>query len=513
VDSESFSLNGFSWQKPIKELQSRNSGSSTSFRSDLFPLSSEKPTREHSLGLNPLRHTNIVEPVDPAFFNTFSRTGNGVRAFRTDNRGSTRYNNSADTNYRHPRSRKSNSSDYEPEIFQSWSTGHTDEYGPPNPNTSYTTWPKHDSSTLSDDNRPIPPYDRSLPFFQNSTPRASSKKNEFHSEASSSDYRFPNSKTGIPYDELRRRPQSLEGHQSNNNTTYNSTRVQPYDQHHLPQAQSALIYRSSSEDHYLMEKRKSPSNKSNRHDINTYREPYSSDADDLHSPQSYSSNFNAQMPQVMPQMLTQDQGSPKDDLFESVFERDSETNFSRPHHNSSSHPSGRLGRPMMVKRNTSNQNEQAETKKDTKLIKRPGLNRENSLIARKLREEQERKRNSLSPKGGRNYDTTTHDAEDPISINDSDPEVVQLRSSNISVSFQRQHSLAGHKLNDSYLTDGITGNVFSDNSDDDEDLDKDRMLHDDEDILGLSLSTNEIDLGQSSSLEKPSAIKASNRVR
>ena len=66
---------------------------------------------------------------------------------------------------------------------------------------------------------------------------------------------------------------------------------------------------------------------------------------------------------------------------------------------------------MMVKLNTSNQNEQAETKKDTKLIKRPGLNCENSLIARKLREEQERNRNSLSPKGGRNYDTTTNDSE------------------------------------------------------------------------------------------------------
>jgi hypothetical protein len=145
-----------------------------------------------------------------------------------------------------------------------------------------------------------------------------------------------------------------------------------------------------------------------------------------------------------------------------------------------------LSKPTRIKRDTSNQNEEATTKKDIKMIKRPGLNREHSITAQRLREAQQKKTLNYESSTRGNYDSghLSHARlDDEFSMNMFVPSTDLLNDSKEQLPFDQS------ELEDKFNND----------------------LPIDDDIQNLSYATNEIDLGAKSP-EKPPTLKKKDRL-
>jgi len=176
--------------------------------------------------------------------------------------------------------------------------------------------------------------------------------------------------------------------------------------------------------------------------------------------------------------------------------------------------SSSLVRPSTVKRATSNQNEEAETKKDTKLIKRPGLNREHSITAFRLREAQRHAKKHSS--------------------SSSPPPQLSSSCSPLEDNHRRRHHHRRRSRSNDDCTTTTTTNIVIGESlkealyfKDDDDLcvmgpstnteefkiqEVDDVVIDRE-ISSLSHATNGINLDHSpKSLEKPPALQSENRM-
>lgn len=178
----------------------------------------------------------------------------------------------------------------------------------------------------------------------------------------------------------------------------------------------------------------------------------------------------------------------------------------------------RKERPCHVKRATSNQNEEKDTKKDTKMVKRAGLNREHSITAFKLREAYRDKERILA-------DNEILKKENHVSQYERDSErktpkanKTSNRPSNLT---QRDHSLALNKLYEASVGDHVSEDIFASLDEDafdaleDGDKQKSKVIEPDLEhenvIKKLSYATNEIDLV--CSRESPASVEDEKKVQ
>lgn len=519
-----FSLDNFSWHKPVEQAPSTG------------------VSREHSLALNPLNYTNVSEPFERDYFvqdedlkfdqnersvDRFYRSYSGSQSnYRSDERRSAF---SPSNNNEHSRHKRSSSFenpatdvDYQTNIFQSWSHGQQDEYVQQNQNT-FSSWEQQGHGRNSGQMRGYEGVEPGPPRMRSTSTRSASSNNSYSANVHPSDYNYQ--KPSKPYQFEKNLNTS---HGNNQRNTYyppgpsfdnnqpphshgSSYRSSPNHQSHMGQPMQSSS--SSSNSHYERENRSSTPH---RHDSNpknmptdTYRPPYQQIIPDSRVAQPYpyaveghKSNRHVHAPPLATEQTDQFP-FPNPHHVENISNRkvrhssrSSDYNHDRNHQSNS-----RLARPSTIKRNTSNQNEQADTKKETKLIKRPGLNREHSITAARLREDYQKK---VSPSKERRHELDNHR------------------------SLFREHSLAANKLTDSNVIDPIPKDIFSNASDVNESSSEPLLFNDsdlnenviseniaalDDDIRNISHATKEIDLGTSSKkLEKPSTLKPVNRM-
>lgn len=470
---DELNLDGFSWQKPAGAFifgdKNRNHGLG----------------RQNSLAMNPLTQTNVAEPArrdyfskDDSDFHQFQRRSSGSSSHRRNSSSRKNlYNEERRSSFRRSSSSEnlSYNADYQTNIYQSWSHGQEDEYLQQN-NHSYPSWDKPSFEPL-----------------QRSKSGMSASSNNSYSNYPGNHQPYSGEMRGSPIGSNYYPPYGISPNRRTSDASTSSNQM-------LPPAPVPIRSGSNSSRNYVRE-RSSPPN---------YRGPYQQYAHPGTTHQSYSSQNSRIFP---PQSVSQ-KGN-----FDDIFDRSKQKHQPDPVYPSISpnsrktrRPSDRtplsttrLDRPSTVKRATSNQNEEAATKKETKLIKRPGLNREHSITAYNLKIAQREK------------EMNTRNAE---SIGITRKERIH-----------RHHSLAANKLDidEHFLEEPISKTIFStDDNDKNDDLEplqtkidpfafsepeiKKDVLEDD--LQHIERRASEIDLGQttSPSLERPSTISLKNRM-
>lgn len=510
---ENLSLEEFSWEKPAQKFGAAG------------------VSRQNSLAMNPLQHTNVNEPVHPSYL--YERPSAGFRRSSSGNPPDTYPDSVAPSGPRTHLRRSSSSEhlssgpDHRTNIYQSWSHGQQDEYVQQNSN-AHSNWerpgpgPGPGPGPVSGlENGPMPPppkppherYDA----YQRPASRSTSNNSAYGSGIQPYDYKsHPQSsapRSSYPPESFRRslpHPQSSgvarrSSHSSHSSHSSQDRNLYSFGDTSFDNGRSSSnpppqrSYSNTSQNHYQMNKRSSPSKQYPQSTVS----PPPDGFNDPYAPKPYPYPTNP----------------PNDAYYNDGY--DPISNSTRNHHSSSSsstsysshrrkhrYPSGGngikatgLARPSTVKRATSNQNEEAETKKETKLIKRPGLNRENSITAYRLKEAQ-RKKETGQLQGDDGYP-------------------VQQRPTK---SVNRQHSLAGHKLtvDDTYLENPPSTTIFSEETDDTKEepiepllfkIDAEELANLDDDIQDISHATKGIDLGNSpNSLKRPPTLNIRNRM-
>jgi hypothetical protein len=352
---------------------------------------------------------------------------------------------------------------------------------------------------------PQPPQDR-YDVYQRPPSRSTSNNSSYGADVQPYDYKpYPQSNTtrpSYPQKDIRR----ISSHQSSGVVRRSSHSSQDRDYYSFgdtsfentrnssnPPPQRS--FSNSSQNHYPINKRTSPSKS---YPASTVPPP--DGFKDIYPPRSYPYPTNP-----FPR-------DPNEAFYNDGFDQHRSSSSSHSsHRRKHRYPSGSgsktsLSRPSTVKRNTSNQNEEAETKKETKLIKRPGLNRQHSITAQRLKEAQRKKEQEQLVGDYRRQERPTK-------------------------AFHRQHSLAGHKLtvDDSYLESPPPTTIFSEEtespkeeliepllfktSDLNENLDVEDITRLDDDIQDISHATKGIDLGNSPNrLQRPAALNIKNRM-
>ena len=491
-DQAPFDLQGgFSWDEPVQRFNKMTTPANHF----------SKISRLNSLALNPLPQTNLNEPGKPEYFNnddSRSRHGyihgstsenhrrwSGTRSYSNSKEFSSDYgfphrrrhpsSSSGSSHKRHSSSENLPTKSYETEIFQSWSSGRKDEFESKNPEL-ISSWGQYDHTAQGYSDSDVTYKRQNKMEGYNEDYRRKSISPTVHS----SSHRNQTYSSSFYYNQRESSPP-----QDNQNSPYKSTPSRS----HL-----SSKHRNGN---YNVERRRSPpfEHEMPRSDPNNTYHPAVHSSKSHHS---YASHSNKLEPiQYRSGSL---EISPTKGNFDDVFEKKSVSTMRnhRAHRhvrqpqkkkvytydgNRYDYNQSSLSKPTRIKRDTSNQNEEASTKKDIKMIKRPGLNREHSITAQRLREAQQKKTS--------NYESSTRENHD-----------------------------SGH-LTHARLDDNFSKNMFLPSADDAKELPFDQLeLEDkfnndlpiDDDIQNLSYATNEIDLGAKSP-EKPPTLKKKDRLR
>eukprot|EP00594_Rhizosolenia_setigera_P000556 CAMPEP_0178943728 /NCGR_PEP_ID=MMETSP0789-20121207/2749_1 /TAXON_ID=3005 /ORGANISM="Rhizosolenia setigera, Strain CCMP 1694" /LENGTH=696 /DNA_ID=CAMNT_0020623357 /DNA_START=132 /DNA_END=2222 /DNA_ORIENTATION=+ len=360
---EKLSLTGFSFDEPIMPSHTRSNSYPTPYLSDMdfssqpYHKKEDAPrlARDHSLAMNPLRNAEVDKPARPGYFDL----DQGKRRGSRENWGRPRSNSPPSF------SRSSFSRRNYPEEYRRPHEGYYSSYHP---------WEGHGDPRSG--NGPYPSYEERRPVSDRGYPPETQYPNE------AEPYR------NTPYSEsYGRRPNSPGYHERSN---YEHTRHMPYDNYdskmrEVPHSSSSRNPYTDRQSHYMANDSAyqshgsygmPPFNESQgRMNMNHGSPSESQRPTSIQNKRGMSEFYdNVELPLPQPE-------EPPYDPISGVSPR-SNSHASKSYHH---------GRPSTVKRATSNQNEEADTKKESKMRKKPGLNREHSITARRLHEEQKQR--------------------------------------------------------------------------------------------------------------------------